>query len=133
MERVVESDLEVASTTVVFQAARDFAVALAETEEFEAFEQANERFRRDEHAQQAMRAFQSKQQSLSALLMLNAVSEEERTELERLYAAFAAEPAVVAYVQAQDDLTALARTCAALLSRAIGLDYAASCGSGCCG
>ena len=113
-------------------AARAFAQALAETAEFQAFEERTGRLRNDEAAQRAMQAFQSKQQSLQMLSMLNAVAAEEQAELDHLRQAFFSEPAVVAYLKAQEDLTAVCQAAADLLSRRIGLSFAAACGPGCC-
>ena len=127
------SDIEIASPSVVKQAARNFAAALSETAQFKAFEQAAEAFQKDEPARRAMQAYEGKQQSLRALLMLNAVSVEEQQELERLRQAFISQPSVVAYLDAQNNLMALCQACADLLSQATGLNYAASCGSSCCG
>lgn len=132
MTHVVD-DMEIALPSVVKQAARDFAAVLSETTLFKAFEQAAGFFQKDEAAQRAMQAYESKQQSLGALLMLNAAPVEEQQELERLRQAFFSQPSVVEYLQAQNELMALSRACADLLSQATGLNYAASCGSNCCG
>jgi len=126
------NELEVAPPSVILQAARDFAGALAETPQFQAFEEAAERLRRDEAAQRAMQAYQARQQSLQMMLMLNAASAEEGAELKRLQQAFLAAPAVAAYLQAQEDLTAICRAAADLLSQHTGLSFAAACGPGCC-
>ncbi len=132
MTHVVD-DMEIAPPLVVKQAARDFAAVLSETTLFKAFEQAAGVFQKDGVAQSAMQAYESKQQSLRALLMLNAAPVEEQQELERLRQSFFSQPSVAAYLQAQNDLMALSRACADLLSQATGLNYAASCGSSCCG
>ena len=113
-------------------AARSFARALAESAEFQAFEQAADRLGRDETAQNAIQAFQDKQQSLQMLLQLNAVSPEERTELEHLRKAFLDQPSVIDYMEAQEKLTVLCQAAANLLSERIGLSYTAACGPGCC-
>ena len=126
------NELELAPTEVVRQAARDFAAALAETPQFKSYEEAVERLNHDTMAQRAIDAFQAKQQSLQALLMLNAVSEADKAELQRLQRAFASTLTVVAYAQAQADLMAICQASADWLSEAIGLNYAAACGSGCC-
>jgi cell fate (sporulation/competence/biofilm development) regulator YlbF (YheA/YmcA/DUF963 family) len=127
------SDIEIASASVVKQAARDFAAALSETPQYQAFEQAARIFQTDEVAQRAQQEYEAKQQSLRGLLMLNAASAEEQQELERLRQAFFSQPSVVAYLQAQNELMALSQACADLLSQATGLNYSASCGSSCCG
>lgn len=118
--------------TQVQAAARAFAQALAESAEFQAFEEATDRLERDEVAQRALQAFQAKQQSLQMMLRLNAVSQEERAELERLHQAFMAEPSIVAYLEAQEALTAMCQATGELLSQRIGLSFAAACGPGCC-
>ena len=127
------NDVEMASPSVVRQAARDFAVALADTPQFAGFEAAGEQLNKDLVAQRAIQAFQTKQQSLQTMLMLNAVSPEDRAELERLREAFLSEPSVNAYFQAQAELNAVCQAAAHILSQSIGLNYAAACGASCCG
>lgn len=130
---MIETKTNIFSTeTAVREATRAFAQALTETAEYEAFEGAASRLRDDQLAQQAIAAYQSKQRSLEVMLMLNAVSAEDQVELERLRQAFLSEPTVVAYFQAQEDLTALCQASADLLSERIGLSFAAACGPGCC-
>jgi cell fate (sporulation/competence/biofilm development) regulator YlbF (YheA/YmcA/DUF963 family) len=126
------NELELAPPEVVRQSARDFAVALAETPQFKTYEEATDRLNHDTAAQQAIDAFQAKRESLQALLLLNAVSEADKAELQRLQNAFSSVPAVVAYAQAQAELMAICQASADVLSQAIGLNYAAACGSGCC-
>ena len=133
MDNKAINDIEVASPSVVKQAARNFASTLAETPEFKSFEQVAERFRQDEVAQQAMEAYKEKQMSWRALMMLNALSPEQRTELESLKNAFVNQPVVQEYLQAQTELAALCQTLGDVLSEFIGLNYAAACGVSCCG
>ena len=133
MEDMISEDIEMASPSVVKQAARDFAAALAETPQFIAFEQAAYAFRQDQTAQQAMQAYQQKQQSLRALVMLNALSAEQRDELERLQSAFINHPVVQEYFTAQAELATLCQALGDALSESIGLNYAAACGVSCCG
>lgn len=126
-------DLEMGLTGEVHQAARAFAAALAATPQFQAFEQAHEVLRVDATAQQAGAAYQEKQQSLRMMLMLNAVSAEEQAELQQLRDAFFDAPSVIAMLQAQEELQALCRSTADVLSEVIALDVAAACGPRCCG
>ena len=126
------NELEIAPPEVVIQSARDFAAALAESPQFQAFEAATDRLNNDSIAQHAMEVFQAKQEALKAMLMLNAVSAEERAELERLRSAFMDQPSVATYFQAQADLMVICQASADWLSEAIGLNYAAACGSGYC-
>ncbi len=125
-------ELKLETPSAMQQAARDFAQALAETQQFKALEAAGERLRGDEAAQGAMQAYQKKQQALQIMQMLNAVSAEEGAELERLRHAFLEAPAVGAYLQAQEDFTVLCRAAADMLTKSIGLSFTAACGPGCC-
>jgi len=133
MEDTLSENIENASPSVVMQAARDFAASLAETPQFKAFEQTAYAFRQNQAAQQAMQAYQQKQQSQRALLMLNALSTEQRDELERLQSAFINQPVVQEYFTAQAELATLCQALGDALSESIGLNYAAACGVSCCG
>jgi cell fate (sporulation/competence/biofilm development) regulator YlbF (YheA/YmcA/DUF963 family) len=124
--------LEIAPPSVVSQAARDFARALAATRQFQAFEEAEHKLRTDQTAQRVIVRYQSKQQSMQMALMLNAATAEEQAELERLHEAFLNDSTVAAYLRAQGEATALFQTAADLLSRHIGLSFTAACGPGCC-
>ena len=132
MSNIAVSELEVAPPEVVRQSARDFATALAETPQYQVFEAAIERLYADEAAMAALKAYQTKQRSLQTMLMLNAVSDQERAELERLQLAYVDRPVVKDFVRAEAELISLCQTTADLLSQVIGLNYAASCSSGCC-
>lgn len=133
MQSYEELEMEVASVSVVKQAARDFAAVLAETDVYLAFEQAARQLQTDPQAQKAIQAFQAKQQALQMMFMLNAVSPEDRQELERLQQAMFAQPAVASYFKTQGLLTALCQALGGQLSERIGIDYASACGASCCG
>lgn len=111
------------------QMARQFAAVLAETPEYEAFDRAQARLRRDAVAQEAIRAFQQRQQSLRMTVMLGALSEADRNDLQR---EMLAQPTVQAYLEAQERLSSLSQEAAKIISDVIGLSFAASCGPGCC-
>ena len=133
MDDKVFDDIEIAPPSVVKQAARDFAAAVAETPQFKAFEQVAERFRQDQTAQQALRAYQEKQTSWRALLMLNALSTEQRAELESLQSTFANQLVVQEHFKAQTEFATLCQTLGDAISESIDLNYAAACGVSCCG
>ena len=133
MEDKVSDDLETAPASIVLKAARDFAAALAETPQFKSFEQAAERFRNDQTAQQAMSIYREKQKDLRALIMLNALSAEQQTELENVKNAFLDQPIVQEYFKARTELATLCQTLGDMLSESLGLDYASACGVSCCG
>ncbi len=132
MTDFILSDFDIAPPEVVQQAAHDFAAALAAVPQFKAFEEAAHAFQQDKAAQSALQAYQAKQQALQMMLMLNAISAEDRAELTRLYQAFAGRPSFQAYVRSEADLRTLCQEAGDLLSRHIGLDYAAACRSGGC-
>jgi cell fate (sporulation/competence/biofilm development) regulator YlbF (YheA/YmcA/DUF963 family) len=116
------------------EAAREFAAALAETTEYQAFEQAQMALQRNEAAQEAIGAFRDRQQALAWQIRFGLASEAERQELERLEQAMLALPAVQAYIQAQEELSRLCSELAGVISNTIGLDFAGGCGPGCaCG
>ncbi len=133
MDDKVFDDIEIAPPSVVKQAARNFAAVLAEMSQFKAFEQAADRFQQDPVAQEALWVYQEKQTSWRALLMLNALSPEQRTELESLQTAFIGQPVVQEYLKAQTELATLCQALGDRLSESIGLNYAAACGVSCCG
>jgi len=123
-ERVMENE--------ALQAARQFAAVLAETPEYQAFDEAQFRLRQDAAAQGAIRAFQEKQQALGWQLQFGLIGDAEREELRRLQQAMLAQPVVRGYVEAQERLGLLCQEAAGLISEVIGLSFAASCGPGCC-
>ena len=133
MDDKVFDDIEIAPPSVVKRAARDFAAALAETPQFKTFEQAADCFQQDQTAQQALGAYQEKQIAWRALLMLNALSAEQRAELESLQSTFVNQPVVQEYFKAQTEFATLCQTLGDAISESIGLNYAAACGVSCCG
>jgi cell fate (sporulation/competence/biofilm development) regulator YlbF (YheA/YmcA/DUF963 family) len=110
---------------------RTFSSTLVATPQFQAFAQASEALNADENARAALDAYQTKQESLRALFMLNAVSETDQAELERLRLAVSAQPAVNQYLEAEKTLVALMQAIAAVISERIKLPFAVS-RSGCC-
>jgi cell fate (sporulation/competence/biofilm development) regulator YlbF (YheA/YmcA/DUF963 family) len=128
------NELEVAPKSAVMQAARQFAETFAETPQYKAFEQAFYAFRQDTEAQSAIQEFQKKQESLKALLMLDALSAEDRQELQTLADRVNQRPSVIAYTSTQLDLVAISQEIGDQLSKVIGLNYGDSCRTGgCCG
>ena len=114
-------------------AAHAFAQALAESDVFQAWEQAAWALRQDQAAQAMAERLQAMQRELQPLLMLGAATTEQRLELERLRSAYLTLPTVLAYMQAETDLRALCQAANEVLSEQVGLDFATNCASGCCG
>lgn len=118
----------------VLEAAREFAAALAETAEYQAFEGAQLALQRDDAAQAAIRAFREKQQVLGWELRLGVVTDADREGLQRLEQDMLAQPTVQAYVEAQERLSRLCGDLVDIISDTIGVNFAAGCGPGCtCG
>lgn len=134
MEDTIWNDLEVASSSTVMQAARQFAQIFANTPQFLNFEQAYTIYNQDMEAQTALRELQLKQASLKAVLMLNALTDKERTEMQKLQERFYHQPSVIDYAKTQEELITMSQEIGDFLSQAIGLDYGSSCRTGgCCG
>ena len=112
-------------------AARALAAALAETPQYKAVDQAGLALRHDEAAQGAIRAFQEKQRALGWKLQTGLITGPEREELQQLQQAMLSQPAVRAYTDAQQPLARVCFEVSQLISEAIGLSFAASCGPGC--
>lgn len=127
------NEIDITPISVVWQAASDFAKALSETDQFKAFEQADYQLRKDVPAQEALIAYQQKWRSLEVMIRLNALSDEDQLELERLRQAYITMPTVQVYAQAQANLVDICQSAGNLISQATGLNYATVCGSGCCG
>lgn len=131
--QLLASEFDVATPSTVHNAAQQFAAALVETPQYRAYEAASATFQGDAAAQASIAAYQRKLESLRMMLMLNAVEPDQRAELESLYKAFALRPSVIAFGEAQQEFATLCRLSAGLLSQHVGLDFAAACGSSCCG
>ncbi len=126
------TDLEITPPSVVRSCANDFAIALAKSPQYRAFDQAEEALRQDQDAQRIITAYQSKQQALRALMMLGAASQEDRAELARLQQEFQTHPTIAAFLAAQNDLVAVCQVTADILSRHLGVSFAGACKKGCC-
>jgi cell fate (sporulation/competence/biofilm development) regulator YlbF (YheA/YmcA/DUF963 family) len=125
-------DVQETTDADVRAAAKAFAAAVAETPEFQAFEQSAYRLRHDSEAQRVIQAFQEKQRSLGMMRQLGALDEGQLAELDRLYDEMMANPTVQAYSTAQAVLVEMCQAANAEISRAVGLDFAASCAPACC-
>ena len=123
---------DLAMTDEVRAAAKAFAAALAETPEFQAFEEGAVAFKQDRAAQEAVRVFQEKQRSLQMMQQLGLLEQKELDELNRLRDTMMNQPRVRAYVDAQNELTLLCQAAAKELSETVGLDFASACAPGCC-
>ena len=133
MNNLEQGELEIASNEVVHHTARDFAAALAETPEFQAFEAAAEKLENDAAAQEALDAFQAKQQQIKGIQSYRPLTTEERNEFVQQRQVFVDQPSVAAYFQAQANLITICQAAGDMLSNYTGLNFGASASSsGCC-
>jgi cell fate (sporulation/competence/biofilm development) regulator YlbF (YheA/YmcA/DUF963 family) len=132
MSNLVSNDTDLALSTTCRRAVRDFAARLTETPQFQAYEQTAAALDSDEVAQSVVKAHQAKLDSLRAQLMLNAVSDADKDELEKMRLAVLAQPTVSAYLDAERNLVGLLQSVASVVSDRIGLPFAVS-RSKCCG
>ncbi len=130
MVTIIATDVTDAAVRAAIQ---EFAQALADTPQFHAFEEAAVAFNQDRAARQAVRVFQEKQRSLQMMQQLGAITQPELDELKQLQQAMLGYPSVSAYVEAQEDLVQVCQAAAQEISGVLGLDFAGSCSSGCCG
>ncbi len=118
----------------VSEAIQAFAQALANTSEFQTFDENYHTFKSDPAAQQVVRVFQEKQRSLQMMQQLGMLEQNELDELKRLREMMLSQPSVQAYLDAQNALMLVCQTVAQELSAVIGLDFANACvSSSCCG
>ena len=113
------------------EAARTLAMALAETPQFKAMDEAGVALRHDEDAQGVIHALQEKQRALGWKLQTGLITGPEREELQQLQQAMLNQPAVRAYRDAHQPLARVCREVSQLISVTIGLSFASSCGPGC--
>ncbi len=125
---------ELTLDTEVSDAVQAFAQALADTPEFQTFDEDYHAFRRDPAAQKVVHLFQEKQRSLQMMQQLGLLEQNELDELKHLRELMMNQPSVQAYVDAQNALMLLCQTATQELSSMIGLDFANACvSSSCCG
>jgi cell fate (sporulation/competence/biofilm development) regulator YlbF (YheA/YmcA/DUF963 family) len=118
----------------VREAINDVVLALADTAQFRAFDEAEEALDADSAAQQAIADLQSQRQQLQMMLALNNLSEQEQTDFRRVEEACFGQPTVAAYVASQEELAGVAVLATDRISEPVGIDYAAACGAACgCG
>jgi cell fate (sporulation/competence/biofilm development) regulator YlbF (YheA/YmcA/DUF963 family) len=116
----------------VREAAHKFASVLALSPQYQAFERAYEALRRDGSAQQAISAFQDRQRAWQTQMMLGILSPAEQDELRRLQQRMMTHPTVQNHLRCQEELSALCQRVNEIITSVIGLNFAASCGPGCC-
>ncbi len=114
--------------------ARALARAIGESAAFRAFEAAQEALAADQDVSRRLQAFQRRQQEVQLARTWGGVDPLEEEGLEEGWRKLSLMPALRSYLHAQEDLTALLREVAGVISQEIGVDYGAACApaGGCC-
>ncbi len=125
---------DVVNDEEILNQAESFARLLRNSEEFQAFLNAQQEMSRDSTAQRAIRDFQQMQQNLQRSRFLGGVKPEEMNRLRQLQKILLEAPAVQKFVQAQEQLIGLFQELSTIISEVIEMDYSAACApvGGCC-
>lgn len=129
----VNTEVRISTEEEISSAIREFTNKLVDSTAYKNYESASEKFQNDSQAQKALQEYRAKAKDLQAKQMFNTVTEAEQQDIQRLWAAFLGFKTVQDFFDAQGEFQALCIECAQVISDACGLDYATSCGSGCCG
>ena len=111
----------------------NFSSAFSSSQEYKKFETTYSVMNQDTVAQKELEAFKQKQQEINQLFRQNGDREKALAELGKLQTSLLKNPAIANHTAAQEALMAICTQAGALLSKNIGLDYAAVCAPSCCG
>lgn len=114
------------------EAVANCASALRQSKALTEFKRCADALEQDSGAQEGLRALQEKRDSIRALMLLNALSEADRDELQRLERAVYTNPVIDAYLHAEEQAAELCREVNDRISAAIGMRFALK-RSSCCG
>lgn len=125
--------MEVASYDEVMEAAREFGTALANCEECQAVEKAQEALRKDVAARRLLSEYQSKQHLIQTEKMRGKGGEkDELDELKSLEEKIENNPHIKNLSEAQKNLQEMLTNLNAEISGLLGVDFAANSNTGCC-
>lgn len=118
----------------ILDQAESFARLLRNSEEFQAFLNAQQEMSRDSTAQRAIRDFQQMQQQAQQARFFGGIKPDEMNRLRHLQKVMLETPAVKKFVQAQEQLVGLFQELSTIISEVIEMDYSAACApaGGCC-
>ena len=111
----------------------NFSSAFSSSQEYKKFETTYSVMNQDAVAQKELEAFKQKQQEINQLFKQNGDREKALAELGKLQTSLLKNPAIANYTAAQEALMDLCTEAGDMLSKNIGLDYAAVCAPSCCG
>lgn len=111
----------------------NFSSALSNSQEYLDYEKALSRMNQDAVAQKQLQVNQEKQQEVNRNYRQDGNREKALAEIKSLQETLMQNSVISAYSIAQEELTALCLEAGNILSKNIGLDYAAVCAPSCCG
>jgi cell fate (sporulation/competence/biofilm development) regulator YlbF (YheA/YmcA/DUF963 family) len=111
----------------------NFSSAFTNSQEYKKFETAYSFMNQDAAAQMELKAFKKKQQEINQTFRQDGDRQKALAELDKLQSLLLKNPAIANYTAAQEALMAICTEAGGMLSKNIGLDYAAVCAPSCCG
>ena len=111
----------------------NFSSAFSGSQEYKNYEKALSRMNQDAAAQGDLKLFQEKQQEINRTYRQDGNREKELAEMNKAQEELMQNTTISAYSIAQEELGALCKEAGDVLSKNIGLDYAAVCAPSCCG
>jgi cell fate (sporulation/competence/biofilm development) regulator YlbF (YheA/YmcA/DUF963 family) len=111
----------------------NFSSAFSSSQEYQDYEKAFSRMNQDAAAQKELKLFQEKQQEINRTYRQDGNREKALAEMHKAQEELMQNAIISAYSIAQEELSALCKEAGAILSKNIGLDYAAVCAPSCCG
>ncbi len=125
------ADLE----SVAIERARALARAIGESAAYRAFEETHEGLMADQALRQRLQAHQAERQAVELAKGWGGADRAREAAVEAEWRSLSAHPVLHAYLQAEEELTALLREVVGVLDAGLGIDYGATCTppSSCCG
>ena len=111
----------------------NFSSAFSSSQEYKNYETAYSRMNQDAAAQNDLASYRKKQQEINLAFRQNGNREKALAELEKLEKDLLKNSVIADFIKAQEVLMDLCTEAGTILSKNIGLDYAAVCGPSCCG
>jgi cell fate (sporulation/competence/biofilm development) regulator YlbF (YheA/YmcA/DUF963 family) len=111
----------------------NFSSAFTSSQEYKKFKATYSFMNQDSAAQMELKAFKQKQQAINQTFRQDGDRENALAELKKLQNSLLKNPAIANYTSAQEALMNICTDAGGMLSKNIGLDYAAVCAPSCCG
>lgn len=111
----------------------NFSSAFSSSQEYKNYETTYSRMNQDAAAQNDLASYRQKQQEINLAFRQNGNREKALAELEKLEKDLLKNSVIADFIKAQEVLMDLCTEAGTILSKNIGLDYAAVCGPSCCG